>query len=350
MGATGIDIASLASGNPEKYREGRGKEGRKKEATVALGGPHGGVGYRGRAVSPRSVFESILIDVTLPSVTPSQRDLSGRFIVVTGANTGIGRITAEQLAARGASIVLACRSPERTLPVVEAIRAQGGEAIFDPLDLASFASVRESAARIVEMNRPIDVLINNAGLAGQRGLTKDGFELAFGTNHLGHFLFTMLLANRLREAQAARIVNVSSRSHYRAKGIDFDAVRKPTRSITGMPEYEVSKLANVLFTRELAKRIGPSGVHSYSLHPGVIASEIWREVPWPIRPLMTMFMISSEEGAKTTLYCATSPEVASHDGRFYDKCREKKPSRLAFDDALARTLWEKSVEWTGADL
>lgn len=279
-----------------------------------------------------------------------QRDLEARFIVITGANTGIGRITAEKLAARGAEVVLACRSEERTRPVLDSIRAQGGEAIFEPLDLASLDSVRESASRIVDRGKPIDVLINNAGLAGQRGLTKDGFELAFGTNHLGHFLFTMLLANRLREAKSARIVNVSSRSHYRAKGIDFDAVRKPTRTRTGMREYEVSKLANVLFTRELAKRIGPTGVHSYSLHPGVIASEIWREVPWPIRPVMEMFMISTEEGAKTTLYCATSPEVASHDGRFYDDCREKRPSRIAFDDDLARKLWEKSVEWTGADL
>lgn len=279
-----------------------------------------------------------------------ERDLESRFIVITGANTGIGRITAESLAARGACIVLACRSEERTRPVLEGIRAKGGEAIFEPLDLASLASVRESAARIVDMARPIDILINNAGLAGQRGLTKDGFELAFGTNHLGHFLLTMLLAPKLREAKAARIVNVSSRSHYRAKGIDWGAVRKPTQTRTGMREYEVSKLANVLFTRELSKRIGTEGVHSYALHPGVIASEIWREVPWPIRPIMEMFMISPEEGAKTTLYCATSPEVQSHDGRYYDDCREKRPSRIAFDDDLARMLWEKSVEWTGADL
>lgn len=279
-----------------------------------------------------------------------QRDLEGRFIVITGANTGIGRVTAEKLAERGASVVLACRSEERTRPVLESIRSRGGDAIFERLDLGSFDSVREAASRILDRRRPIDVLINNAGLAGQKGLTKDGFELAFGTNHLGHFLLTVLLAPGLLEAEAPRIVNVASRSHYRAKGIDFDAIRRPTATVTGMREYEVSKLANVLFTRELAKRIGPSGVRSYSLHPGVIASEIWREVPWPIRPIMERFMISPEEGAKTTLYCATSPEVASHDGLYYDACREKRPSRLAFDDDLARKLWEKSVEYTGADL
>ena len=295
-------------------------------------------------------FESPPLTCTLPRVQSPQRDLEGRFIVVTGANTGIGRVTAEKLAERGASIVLACRSEERTRPVLDAIRSRGGDAVFERLDLGSFESVREAAARLLDRGRPIDVLINNAGLAGQKGLTKDGFELAFGTNHLGHFLLTVLLAPRLVEAKAARIVNVSSQSHYRAKGIDFDAVRRPTASVTGLPEYEVSKLANVLFTRELAKRIGPTGVHSYALHPGVIASEIWREVPWPIRPIMELFMISTEKGAQTTLYCATSPEVADHDGRFYDDCRERKPNRIAFDDDLARKLWEKSVEWTGADL
>lgn len=277
--------------------------------------------------------------------------LSGRFIVLTGANTGIGRATAESLAARGATLVLACRTEERTRPVFDAIRARGvGEAQFVPLDLGDFASTRACAERIAAIDRPIDVLINNAGLAGKRGATKDGFEIAFGTNHLGHFLLTMLLLPRLRAARGARIVNVASQAHYDAKGIDFEAVTKPTRSITGLPEYAVSKLANVLFTREVARRIGASGIHSYALHPGVVASDAWRRVPWPIRPLMKLAMISSEEGAKTTLYCATSPEVADADGRYYDKCREKEPAKLALDDALGRRLWDKSVEFTGVDL
>lgn len=278
-----------------------------------------------------------------------ERDLEGRFIIVTGANIGIGRVTAEKLAARGAHIVLACRSEERTRPVLDGIRTRGGSAVFEQLDLADLASVRACADRVLDQDKPVDILINNAGLAGQRGLTRDGFELAFGTNHLGHFLLTMLLFPRLREASAPRIVNVSSRSHYRAKGIDFSAVRKPTRSRTGMHEYEVSKLANVLFTREFARRFGSSGIHSYALHPGVVASAIWREVPWPIRPIIEKFMISPEEGAKTTLYCATSDAVKSHDGRYYDDCREKRPSRIAQDDELARELWEKSLDFTGAE-
>jgi NAD(P)-dependent dehydrogenase (short-subunit alcohol dehydrogenase family) len=271
-------------------------------------------------------------------------------IVITGANTGIGRATAEALAARGSKLLLACRTEEKTRAVLEAARALGGEAEFIPLDLGDFQSIRACAARIVAAGLPIDVLINNAGLAGQRGATKDGFEIAFGTNHLGHYLLTMLLLPRLRAAPHARIVSVASKAHYDARGIDFDAVRRPTRSITGLPEYAVSKLANVLFTRELARRTGPGGVHAYALHPGVVASDAWRRVPWPIRPLMKLGMISNEEGAKTTLFCATSPDVADHQGRYYDSCREKTPSPLAQDDDLAQRLWDKSAEFTGADL
>ena len=283
-------------------------------------------------------------------MTTSQKELANRFVVITGANTGIGRATAESLAQRGCTVVLAGRSAERTQPVLDAIRSAGGEALFVELNLGELASVRAGAARICDLGRPIDILINNAGLAGQRGLTKDGFELTFGTNHLGHFLLTVLLAKQLKSAAPARIVNVSSKSHYDAKGIDFAALQKPTQSVTGMSEYAVSKLANVLFTSELARRLGPSGVHSYALHPGVVASDIWRRIPWGLRSLAKLFMISNEEGARTSLYCATAPEVADHDGRYYDKCREKKPSRLAHDAELARQLWEKSVQWVGTDL
>jgi retinol dehydrogenase-12 len=278
-------------------------------------------------------------------------DLAGRFMVITGATSGIGRSTAETLAARGASVVLACRSEEKTRPVLDAIAAAGGKAAFESLDLGDFASVRACAARIHALGRPIDVLLNNAGVAGQRGATKDGFELHFGTNHLGHFLLTALLADRLRSAPHARIVNVASRANYQAtKGIDYEAIRKPTRSITGLPEYAVSKLANILFTRELARRIGPRGVRSYSLHPGVVASDAWRRVPWPIRPLIKLGMISNDDGARTSLYCATSPEVADQDGRYYDECKEKAPNPIADDAQAAARLWDESVKFTGADL
>ncbi|MFS8065094.1 MAG: SDR family oxidoreductase [Byssovorax sp.] len=277
-------------------------------------------------------------------------DLAGRNIVITGANTGIGRATALALAARGAHVILACRSQEKTEPVVEELRAAGGSAESVVLDLGDLDQIRQCAAGLLAADRPVHVLLNNAGIAGTRGLTKSGFELAFGTNHVGHFLLTMLLAPRLRASPSSRIVNVSSKAHFKAKGIDLEAVRRSTASITGLPEYEVSKLANVLFTKELARRLGPSGVRSYALHPGVVASDVWRRVPWPLRALLKLGMITNEQGALTSIHCAASPEVADHDGRYYDERREKIPNPLAEDAELARALWEKSVAWTGADL
>ncbi len=272
-------------------------------------------------------------------------DPKGRHFLITGANTGIGRVTAEVLAQRGGHVTLACRSEEKTRPALEAISGAGGDAHFLPLDLGDLASVRRCAEAYLATGQPLHGLINNAGLAGAGGATHDGFEKTFGTNHLGHFLLTTLLLPRLRESAPARIVNVASIAHYKAKGIDWEALRRPQRSTTGLPEYEVSKLCNVLFTRELARGRAGAGVTSYALHPGVIASDVWRKVPWPVRPVIKLFMKSNEEGAKTTLHCATAPELASHDGRYYDDCQERPPSPLADDAALARTLWEKSEAW-----
>jgi retinol dehydrogenase 12 len=279
-------------------------------------------------------------------MTEGARDLQGKVIIVTGANTGIGRVTAEVLARRGAKVFLACRSVDKAKPVLEGIRSAGGEAEIMALDLGSLASTRAAANKFLDRGEPLHVLVNNAGLAGQSGLTKDGFELVFGTNHLGPFLFTTLLLPRLRESAPARIVNVSSKAHLKAKGIDWSALDKPTRTITTLAEYEVSKLCNVLFTKELARGRAGEGVKSYALHPGVIASDIWRKIPWPIRPLMLRGMKTVEQGAETSLYCATSPDVADHDGRYYDDCRERPANPLADDPVLAKQLWEKSEAWT----
>lgn len=191
---------------------------------------------------------------------------------------------------------------------------------------------------------PLHVLINNAGLAGQRGLTSSGFELAFGTNYVGPFLLTSLLLDRLRESAPARIVNVASAAHYRATGIDFSAVREPTKSLTGMSEYEVSKLANVLHAQELARRLDGTGVTTYALHPGVIASDIWRRVPWPARTLMKLRMRSPEQGAKTSLYCATSPDIANESGHYYDNAQRRQPG-VAATPELADELWNRSTTW-----
>jgi NAD(P)-dependent dehydrogenase (short-subunit alcohol dehydrogenase family) len=273
-------------------------------------------------------------------------DLDGRTFLVTGANTGIGRATVTALAARGASVFLAGRSETKTRQAISEIGTETGNAKLEflPLDLGDLESVRACADAFLATGEPLHVLINNAGIAGARGLTRSGFEITFGTNHVGPFLFTSLLLERLRESAPARIVNVSSEGHYRTQGIDFDAVREPTKTRTGFPEYCVSKLANVLHAQELARRLDGSGVTTYSLHPGAIASDVWRAVPWPIRPLIKLRMRSTEEGAQTSLYCATSPEVAEQSGRYYDDSREKQPSDVATPE-LAAQLWDRSTAW-----
>jgi retinol dehydrogenase 12 len=277
-----------------------------------------------------------------------------RTILVTGGNTGIGLATAMALARAGDRVCIACRSAERGRAAVAAIKAASGSGQVDllSLDLASLASVRDGAAAFLARDEPLHVLVNNAGVGGQRGLTADGFELHFGVNHLGHYALTMLLLDRLKASgPGARVVTVSSEVHYRAKGVDFGAVRRYT-SFAGTSEYAVSKLCNVLFTQELARRLaadaGPQGprVTTYALHPGVVASDIWRRIPALVRPLATRRMISTDEGARTSVYCATSPEVASQTGLYYDKCQVRRASGVATAE-LAGQLWKHSAGWTG---
>ena len=277
--------------------------------------------------------------------------LIGRVALITGANTGIGLVTARELQKRGAHVFMACRSVGRARAALDSIRSGLGSAAgcvpieVLALDLGDFDSVRQCAQAFLARKVPLHLLINNAGLAGSRGLTKSGFELAFGTNHLGHFLLTQLLLERIQSSGRSRIVTVASRAHTRVSGIDWDAVRKPTKTMAGLPEYGVSKLANVLFSAELSRRLAGSRVTSYSLHPGVVASEVWRAVPWPLRSLMKLGMISTEEGAATTLHCASAVEAGRETGLYYDKCRVRTPSRVAQDAALSAELWRRSEDW-----
>jgi retinol dehydrogenase 12 len=274
-------------------------------------------------------------------------ELGGRTFLVTGGNTGIGRATVSGLAQRGARVYIASRSRAKGEAAVAEIRAATGHdaVFFLTLDLADLDSVRASAAAFLALDEPLHVLVNNAGVAGRRGLTRQGFELMFGVNHLGHFVFTNALLGRLTDSGPGRVVTVSSDAHYSAPGIDFEALRRPAPGITGLPAYAVSKLCNVLFSAELARRVAASGVTTYALHPGVVASDIWRRVPRPVRPLITARMLTVDEGAATSLYCATAPEVAQASGRFYDKCAERPASAVATAE-LAGILWDRSVAWT----
>ncbi len=271
----------------------------------------------------------------------------GRVALITGASSGIGRATARELAKQGWQVFIACRSTKRAQPALDEIRAASPSATNGllSLELGDFDSVRRCAEAFLARDLPLHLLICNAGLAGVRGFTKSGFELAFGVNHMGHFLLTALLQERIKSSAPARIVTVASKAHYRVRGIDWDDVRRPTKTATGMPEYGVSKLSNVLFSAELGRRLAGTGVATYSLHPGVVASDIWRPVPWPLRALVKLAMKSPEEGAATTLYCATSPKAAEDTGLYYEQCRPKEPSKLAQDLALAAQLWKRSEIW-----
>ena len=210
-------------------------------------------------------------------VCNSMNKLTGKTAIITGANTGIGLETAIDFAKRGSRVILACRSVEKGQAAVEKVkkRANSEDVIFIQLDLASLQSVRNFSTKVLKEEAHIDLLINNAGvMAPPYTLTKDGFELQFGVNHLGHFLLTNLLLERIKESPSARIVNVSSFDYKKGK-INFDDL-KSEHSYDAMGAYGQSKLANVLFTRQLAKRLKGTSVTTYSLHPGVVATELAR--------------------------------------------------------------------------
>jgi NAD(P)-dependent dehydrogenase (short-subunit alcohol dehydrogenase family) len=284
--------------------------------------------------------------VAAPATDPLPQPLADRVALVTGANTGIGREAAIGLARRGARVFLACRSEQRTRPVIDAIEAScpGAQASWLPLDLGDFDSVRRCANAFLDLDLPLHLLVNNAGLAGAKALTPSGFEPAFGINHMGHFLLTHLLTQRLVQSAPARVVTVASRAHTHAPKMDWDKLRRPPTSPLGALEYCVSKLANVLFSAELGRRLAGTGVTTYALHPGVVASDFWRRFPKWMQPVLHACMISSAKGARTVLHCACEAP-ASESGLYYSDCRPIRPSRAGADPALAEALWQRSLRW-----
>jgi len=268
-------------------------------------------------------------------------------VLVTGANSGLGRATAEALAAGGDEVVLAGRSEERTRPVLDAIRARRPEARIEflRLDLSELASVERAARAFLDSARPLDALVNNAGIAGTEALSADGFDLTYATNHIGPFLLTRLLLPALERAPQGRIVNVSSIAHMRVTGLDWSLLERraaPRRS--GFPDYAATKLMNVLHAKELARRLTGTSVTTYAVHPGGVRTNIWRALPPPIQWGLKLFLISSEKGAETQVYCATAPALAGVSGRYWEKCRQVACNPLADDPALAAELWRRTEE------
>lgn len=259
--------------------------------------------------------------------------------MVTGASSGLGRATAYELARRGYHVVAAGRSELRTRPVVDQIESNGGSAEFLHVDLASLQSCEQAGNQYASSSRPLDVLVANAGVGGVGGLTEDDFEMHFGVNHLGHFALTHHLRPTFRPG--SRIVVVSSEVHRRVDGIDFDRVREKRGLFERLSAYGESKLANILFARQLARLV--PDLNTYSLHPGVADTNIFPAIAKPFfrgrKP--------PEEGARTIIYCATSDEVTDQTGLYYSRMAEREPSRVAQDDALAEELWTRSEEWCG---
>lgn len=282
-------------------------------------------------------------------------DMSGRTVVVTGGNSGIGFETPSALAGAGARVVITARDPRRGGEALEKLKARGGRGPVELclFDLASLQSVRAGAAELLERLDRVDVLVNNAGLMlSDRRETVDGLEMTFQVNHLGPFLLTMLLLERLKESAPARIVNVASTAHQSARqGIDFDDLQS-TEGYRGMAVYGRTKLANILFTTELAGRLAGTGVTANCLHPGTVRTGWAGE--GDARGLFALgvrighpFFLSPAAGAKTSIYLASSPAVEGVSGQYFVRSRPGTPSRAARDEQAARRLWEVSEELAG---
>lgn len=288
----------------------------------------------------------------------SETGVRGKVVLITGGNTGIGKQTAIALARMGASVTITSRNPDKGAAALADIRRAAGSDAVEcmRLDLASLASVRSFAAEFLATHPRLDVLVNNAGLTlSQRSETEDGFESTFGINHLGHFALTGLLLERLKHSAPARIVVLSSDAHRGAlRGLDFDDLQA-RRGYSAMGSYCKSKLANLLFTLELAERLQGSGVTVNAVHPGVVATEFAGadDVPGLFGYLVKvshLFSISPEKGARTSVHVASSPAIEGVTGKYFVRSKQVRPSRAALDKQAALRLWEVSEQLTGVRL
>ena len=284
-------------------------------------------------------------------------DMTGKTVVVTGGNSGIGYETAAALGAAGARVLVTARNADKGRAAVSALTSRldgSGQLQLVVFDLADLASVRRGAEEILELAPRLDVLVNNAGLVlSERSETVDGFEATFAINHLGPFLLTNLLLDRLRVSAPARIVNVASSAHSAARrGMPFDDLQTTKVRYRGMRVYGQSKLANILFTVELARRLAGSEVTANSLHPGTVRTGYGAD--GDARGLLAFgikvaqpFFLSPAQGARTSVYLASSPEVDDVSGKYFVKCKEKQPRKWAQDPEAAKRLWQVSEDLVG---
>jgi retinol dehydrogenase 12 len=283
-------------------------------------------------------------------------DMKGKTVVVTGGNSGIGFETAAALATMGARVLVTARNADKGRDAVSAITQRVGREAQVQLvvfDLADLASVRQGASEILEQAPRLDVLVNNAGLVlTERAETVDGYEATLATNHLGPFLLTNLLLDRMKGSAPSRIVNVASSAHKAARrGMPFDDLQSEKR-YRGMKVYGQSKLANILFTLELARRLAGSAVTANSLHPGTVRTGYGGDgdtrgfLAFGIK-IGSPFFLSAAKGARTSVYLASSPDVEGISGQYFVKCKPKRPRPWAQDPEAARRLWQVSEELVG---
>lgn len=280
-------------------------------------------------------------------------DMQNKLCIITGANSGIGKVTALNLARQDAYIVMVCKNEERAQQAREEILSETGNAGID-IVLADFAyqyEIREAADQIKSRFEQVDVLINNAGMIpSKRTETIDGIEKTFAVNHLGGFLLTNLLLNQLKAAPQARIINVSSEVHRLGASIFHLANLQLQESYSPLKAYGLSKLCNIMFTHELARQLESTNVTVNALHPGLVSTRLSSQAGW----LMKFFyfigrpvMKSPTKGAETPLYLAASDEVRDISGKYFKNKKIKKPADIAYDDELTARLWEISEELTG---
>ena len=278
--------------------------------------------------------------------------MQGKVVVVTGGTSGIGQVAAEQLAGRGARVVLVARDRARGEAALERLRARGPGVAHRAhyADLSLIGDTRRVAAEIAAVEPRVDVLLNNAGaMFGRRQVTPDGLERTFALNHMSYFLLTHGLRERLRAAAPARVVNTASRAHRRAR-LDFEDLQS-ARGYRGLMAYSRSKLCNILYTRELARRWAGTGVTANSLHPGFVATRFGDAsggfFSYVVRASKKVFALSSEKGAETLVFLASSPQIATISGGYFYRCELATPTRAAQDDAAARRLWAETERLAG---
>jgi len=277
--------------------------------------------------------------------------MAGETILLTGGSSGIGYATAVELARRGANLIIVCRSAERGEQTIAAVKSASGSSTVEYLvgDLARLEDVRRAAREFIASGRPLHVLLNNAGVVNLNyKVTADGIEEVFAINHLAPFVLTNELLPRLRESTPARVVTVASDAHKFVNGINFDDLGFE-KSYGWMKSYGQSKLANILFTYELAQRLTGSGVTANCLHPGAVGTNLGNNNGWWARGLIGLlrpFLKTPQRGARTSVFLATSPDVAEVTGKYFSNSRQARSSKASHDTESAKRLWEVSVNLT----